>query len=762
MNRALVAHTPLGETWWAISLRGIEALSSLYEFRLELKSKESDIDIQAMIGETCVVECKASLLSTIRYFSGLVVGAATKGKSGKHWLYELTIAPKLWFASQRADFKIYQNLTIQTIADEVLQQNAINYEWRLKNSYKTWEYVVQYGETDLAFLLRLLGHEGIYFWFEHSESGEKLILGDHFSVHEPFAGYATIPYYPPDASRVDEDHFHGWHARRVAKPGKLVQTSYDFTQPSKDLKTESADPRGHLFDQYEIFSYPGAYTESGHGQEYTAARLQGIQSDQDIIVLEGSVRGAIPGYCFKLEKHPVESQNREFTIVRAEYRARNNEYEADNNAPSEEASFHVKVSAMPADRQYRTPSDKYEMPHAHGPDTAIVVGPSGSEIHTDKYGRIKVHFHWDRYGKKDGSDSCWVRVASPWAGTSVSTISIPRVGQEVVVDYEHGDPQRPIITSCVYNAQQAQFWNLPANKTQSGFMSRSTPGGGADNFNALRFENAKGQEEVWLHAERNLEVKVKNDAHVEIDGNLTATVGKHCEVTVGEGREVTINGGEGDTLHVTAGKRIENLDKGREVTIAEGGDKLTITAGGRDETITAGGDKLTVAADGREATITGGDTLTVGSGGREATITGGDKLIVDGGRNVTINTGDHHTEVSAGSFTVHATGPISIKSDADKNEIIQSWSNKIQWGAHTVNLVDSITVSPISMSFSGISTSSAAISNSFSYLSVGLKAIDISNKPIRINAESVRVGTTATKIAHRIVDLNALNLTVYI
>jgi len=202
MNRALVAHTPLGDDWWATRLQGVEEISSLYEFRVELKSKKPDIDVQALIGEACSVACENSF-APVRYFSGLIVEATAKGRVDiEHWLYELRVAPKLWYASRRADFKIFQNKTVQDIANEVLQQNAINCDWRLKNSYKTWEYVVQYGETDLAFLLRLLGHEGIYFWFEHSEGGEKLILGDHFTTHEPFAGYKTIPYYPPDISRV--------------------------------------------------------------------------------------------------------------------------------------------------------------------------------------------------------------------------------------------------------------------------------------------------------------------------------------------------------------------------------------------------------------------------------------------------------------------------------------------------------------------------------------------------------------------------------
>jgi type VI secretion system secreted protein VgrG len=599
MNRLLVAHTPVGKTWWATSLQGEEEFSSLYEFRLELKSEKSDIDMQSLIGEACSIACEGNS-APVRYFSGHIIRATSKGKVGnKHWLYELLIAPKLWYASRRADFKIFQNKTVQAIADEVLQQNAINCEWRLKNSYKTWEYVVQYGETDLAFLLRLLGNEGIYFWFEHEQGGEKLILGDHFSVHEPFAGYGTIPFYPPDISRADEDHFHAWNASRTAESGKFVQTSYDFKHPSMDLETECTEPCGHLFDQYEMFAYPGTYTqpEKQNGQEYATARLHGLQIDQDVIVLEGMVRGVVPGCRFTLDKHPVDSHNRDFFITKAEYRARNND-ERSGGADLEDAYFLVKVSAIPANRQYRTPSDKYVMPRAHGPDTAVVVGPSG-EIHDDEYGRVKVHFHWDRYGQKDGSDSCWIRVASPWAGTSTGMVSVPRIGQEVVVSYEHGDPQRPLITGSVYNAQQMPPWGLPASNTQSGFKSHSTPGGGADNFNGLRFENAAGAEEVWLQAEKDQRIEVKNDESTSIGANRTETVGSDETINIGANRSETV--GSDETINIGA-NRTEEVGADETITI---GANRTEGVGG-NESITIGADR-TKAVGGSETDNIGSD-----------------------------------------------------------------------------------------------------------------------------------------------------------
>ncbi len=553
MNRLLVAHTPLGDLWWATSLEGTESLSELYAFTLELESKQSGIDGQSLIGETCAVELEAHR-GVKRYFSGQIVRVSACSKEDRHWKYKLIIAPKLWHASRRSDFKIWQNMTVQSITDEVLQKNAINYEWRLKSSYKNWEYLVQYGETDLNFLCRLFEHEGIYYWFEHSPGGETLILADHLSTHEPFGGYESIPFYSPDASRPDEDHYFAWSAAREPEPGRYQHRDYDFKQPSKDMTTEFVDPRGHLFDQYEIYDYPGHYIEPNDGTNYATARLEALQAPQHVIELDGQVRGAIPGARFTLNRHPVGALNREYVITRARYKATNSDYEGASQG--EEAQFEVKIEALPADRQYRSPL-KTKKPRTRGPETAVVVGPSGSEIHTDEYGRIKVHFHWDRYGKKDGEDSCWIRVSYPWAGSNYGGIHIPRIGQEVIVDYEYGDPDRPFITGRVYNAQQMPPWDLPANKTQSGVMSRTSPGGGVDNTNAIRFEDAKGKEEMWVRAERNRRLEVKKDETTWIGNDRTQQVdGKHVEqvrkdIAVSSGANISHTAGGGIKLEAT-------------------------------------------------------------------------------------------------------------------------------------------------------------------------------------------------------------------
>ena len=572
MQRVLNAYTPLGDVWWAVSLKGTEAISELYEFRLELKSHESDIDVQSIIGEVAAVELEAQD-GTNRFFSGNIVRAAAQSQVGKYWFYEVIIAPKLWHASRRADFKIWQNLTVQAIVNEVLDKNAIRYEWRLKNNYKVWEYLVQYGETDLNFILRLLEHEGIYFWFEHAKDGETLILGDHLTTHTTVAGYEEIPYYPPDRVRSDEDQFFSWSAARIPEPGHFVHRDYDFKHPSMDLTTTDDDPRGHLFDHYEIYDYPGHYVKTNDGSNYAAVRLEELQQEQDTIELEGRVRGVIPGYRFKLTNHPREEQNRELITTRAAYVITNDDYEGATG--TSEAHYQAKIEAQPADIQFR-PDQTTEKPLVHGPETAVVVGPPGSEIHTNQYGQVKVHFHWDRYGKMDGSDSTWIRVSYPWAGDNYGSIYIPRVGQEVIVDFEYGDPDRPIVIGRVYNAEQMPPWDLPANKTQSGVLTRSSLGGTPANANALRFEDAMGQEQVWLHAERNQDIEVENDethwvGHDRtktIDNNetefvgvdRTKTIGNNETITIGNDQAITIGGNKAETIAVAY---IQNVGVGR-------------------------------------------------------------------------------------------------------------------------------------------------------------------------------------------------------
>ena len=327
----------------------------------------------------------------------------------------------------------------------------------------------------------------------------------------------------------------------------------DFSYLSRNnLTTEYYNPQGHRFDHYEIFSYPGDYVEEQDGKGYASQHLEVLQREQNVLELTGRVRGATPGFMFELRNHPRKEYNGELLITRAHYEVKDNDYEgagesgevdgAGESGEEAGASYRVVVDTLPLDHQFHPPL-RTPKPRTRGPETAVVVGPEGSEIHTDQYGRVKVHFHWDRYGQKDGSDSCWIRVSYPWAGSNFGGIHIPRVGQEVIVDYERGDPDRPIITGRVFNEEQMPPWSLPDNKTQSGVLTRSTDGGYSQ-ANAFRFEDKRGEEQVWLHAERNQDIEVEADE-------------THW---VGRNRTKTVDGNENNTIHMNRLSRIELND----------------------------------------------------------------------------------------------------------------------------------------------------------------------------------------------------------
>ncbi|MFA9950053.1 type VI secretion system Vgr family protein [Dentiradicibacter hellwigii] len=600
MNRLLTSHLGGEGKLKAVWLEGTEALSTLYRIRVRLISEDGQIDCQKLLGEAGSVELLAAG-GAKRYFSGQIVRMGALGKAGRYYRYEAHLSPKLWHAGRTSDFRIWQNLTVKEIAEELLGKHAIRHDWRTKNALKRWEYKVQYGETDLEFLERLLAHEGLYYWFEHKKGGERLIIADHFTTPDTYPGYENVLYCPPDEAREDEDHYWDWNLSRRPEPGRYTQGDYDFKKPAKDLTTGHSDPRGHLFDQYERYAYPGNYTDPGEGEQYAIARLEALQAGQDLITLTGKVRGALPGYRFTLRNHPREEQNRELLVVRADYRATDNDYEAWGER--EEAGYQVIVKAQPADKGYRPLARSG--PRARGPETAVVVGPAGEEIHTDEYGRVKVHFHWDRYGKKDGSDSCWIRVASPWAGSNFGGIHIPRIGQEVIVDYEYGDPDRPLITGRVYNAAQMPPWELPANKTQSGFLTRSSKGGapgeglrdGAGAANALRFEDKAGAEQLWLHAqqdqltevERDEDKWVGQDRRKEIDRDEFNTIHRDRTEVVDRNEKINVHGwrteevdlDETITIHQN---RKERVDHNETISIGDNRNESV----GKNETITIG------------------------------------------------------------------------------------------------------------------------------------------------------------------------------
>jgi type VI secretion system secreted protein VgrG len=577
MNRTLNVTTPLGpEVLRFDSLQGRETLSQLFDFQLTMTSEDKGLAAPALLGQPITVDFELEG-GARRYLNGQCVHFRSAGRAGRRHLYVAQLKPWLWYATRRSDYRIFQQQTTPDIVKQVLAMYPFQTKWLLSRSYRKWNYCVQYRETDANFVQRLLEHEGIWYWFEHSAGEHTLVVTDDIGLASPYPGYATLPFYPKDVSVPDKDHLSGWAAGGNVQSGKYIARDYNFVMPSADLTTQRAQPAGHPHASYDIFDYPGSYPTLGEGDPYARVRLEELQASHQRSFSQGRARGVAPGRLFTLEKHPVGDYNKEYLVVSTEYDFSDNDYEATED--SGEHRLTISAEVHPTDQPYR-PERRTPKPHTMGPESAVVTGPAGQEIYTNEHGQVKVQFHWDRYGKKDENSSCWIRVSHPWAGTGFGGVHIPRIGQEVLVDHLNGDPDQPIIVGRVYNTNNPHPWGLPANATQSGFLSRSSMGATWQNANAFRFEDKKGEEQVWLHAEKNQDIEVENDethwvGHdrtktidhdetVHVKHNRTETVDNDETITVHNNRTETVDGNETITVHKN---RTETVDKNESITV---------------------------------------------------------------------------------------------------------------------------------------------------------------------------------------------------
>jgi type VI secretion system secreted protein VgrG len=580
-------------------MRGTEQLGRLFEFQLDLLSEDSAINIDDVLGQAMTVSLDIGG-GEKRYFHGQTVGFSQLEDYGKHSAYHAIVRPWFWYLTRRADCRIFQEMIVPDIIKQVFKDLGFtDFKDSMTGSYREWEYLVQYRETDFNFVSRLMELEGIYYYFEHEEGKHTLVLADGYSSHSPCPGYGELPYFPPqpNASR-ERDHIYQWSISRQIQPGKYALDDYDFEKASADLATKLNGPtRSHSESDYEIFDYPGQYAETSDGDNYIKYRVEELHAQWERVHGRGTARGLYPGGLFNLTNYPRDDQNREYLITSASYELSSNAYEPEPVA-SPEDTCHCSISAIVSSTPYRAPR-LTPKPMVQGPQTAVVVGKSGEEIWTDKYGRVKVQFHWDRYGKSDENSSCWMRVAQIWAGKQWGGMHIPRIGQEVIVEFLEGDPDRPIITGRVYNSDNMPPYELPANQTQSGILSRSSKTGTANNFNELRFEDKKDEEEVYFHAEKDFNRVVENndtlkvgfekadkgDQTIEIHNNQTLTVGNSES---DEGNQ-TLTIWKDRTSTIETGNETHQIKKGnRTVTIDKGDDTLEIKAGDQTVTITAG------------------------------------------------------------------------------------------------------------------------------------------------------------------------------
>lgn len=514
-----------------------------------------------------------------REINGLVTRARFVHSENRRSVYEIVIEPWLVLATRTSDYKIFQNKTPLEIIQEVLDDYIYPSELRITHSYPARTFQVQYGETDFDFISRLMEEFGIYYFWEHKDGAHKLILVDDVGAHKPFESeaYQSISFYG-ESAKIDEEYCSRFDVADTLTSGQWVTDDFDFTKPRAKLQVQSKMPRETGHNQQEIYRWPGDYADPEEGQNLVKVRMEAAGAPGKRASGSGNLRAMVPGCTFGLQRHPQQTSNREWLILGATLALQ----ESSHAAGGEAYHCHVEFEVQPANDIYRS-LQRRSKPHTLGPQTAIVTGPAGQEIWTNEYGQVKLSFHWNRYCSKDENSSCWIRVSSPSAGNGFGGISVPRIGQEVIVDFENGDPDRPIVTGRVWNAMNMPPWSLPGSMTQSGMLTRSSPGGGTANANALRFEDKKGAEEIWLHAEKDMRSEVENnESHsvgadrsktitqnetVKVGGDRIKTIGKNETITITENRTETVGGTQVETIK---NDRTVIVTKGSQVNVVKG------------------------------------------------------------------------------------------------------------------------------------------------------------------------------------------------
>ncbi|HEE9632873.1 TPA: type VI secretion system tip protein VgrG [Escherichia coli] len=525
------------------SLGGTETVGELFTYSIKLKTPDilnlgyvspaANLQLKPMVGKDLCVNIELDGGGK-RYISGLVTAARVAGHQGRSVVYELRLEPWLKILTHTSDYKAFQNKNVVDILDEVLDEYPWPVEKRLVENYPTRAWQVQYGETDFDFIQRLMQEWGIYWWFEHNENSHTLVLADAINVHKACADSPLVCYYQKGL-KLDKEFIHTITANESLRSGQWVLNDFDFMKPRSLLKSTVANPRETGLAEYEHYEWPGDYFTKSEGEMLTRIRMEEQRSPGSRVQGSGNIRTLMTGLTFTLENYPTAEVNREYLLVQTTLFIQDN---AQHSGQEQHFSYSTSFELHPTSEVYR-PQRTLSKPHTKGPQSAIVTGPAGQEIWTDKYGRVKVQFGWDRYGKNDENSSCWVRVSYPWAGKGFGGIQIPRIGQEVLVDFKNGDPDLPIIVGRTYNQDTMPPWGLPGAATQSGFYSH-TIGGGPSNANALRFEDKTGGEEIWLHAEKDQRIEVNNNESHWVGNNRLKVIDKTETAIIGEKRSLTV------------------------------------------------------------------------------------------------------------------------------------------------------------------------------------------------------------------------------
>ncbi len=538
--------TPFGaDAVLLVDLHGEERISGLFRFELELVSPEKALDFKAIVGKGVTVTVQGMAKEKPRFIHGICTRFIQAGRVGKQTRYRAELHPWLWLLGKTSDCRIFQEKSVPDILKALFQElgfsSGEHFKDSLKGSYTPRPYCVQYQETALDFVSRLMEDEGIHYYFTHEDGKHILVLTDDSASAVPCPNLDKARYVEQFSTSTDEDAVVECTLEEEIVAGKYAATDYNFEMPSTSLLAEVAGESGKL----ELFEYPGGHIEKSPGDARAKLRIEAEEARAVRLSGTSTCRAFTAGHGFKLDEHDRDDANTDWVLLSVVHRG------------SQEGYTNT-FEAFPKKTTFRPPRITPK-PAIPGTQTAVVVGKSGEEQWTDEFGRIKVQFHWDRKGAKDDKSSCFVRVSQPWAGKSWGAWFLPRMGQEVVVSFIDGDPDRPLVTGSVYNAEQTVPYALPGSQTKSTILSRSTKEGDAGN--ELRFEDKKDSEEFYAHAQKDMLFEVENDWTVKVLHDYTKNVKNERKVTIEEGNE---------SLTVTKGNRTITVDKGDETHSVKG------------------------------------------------------------------------------------------------------------------------------------------------------------------------------------------------
>jgi type VI secretion system secreted protein VgrG len=665
---------------------GVEEIGKPFQYELTILSPDGSLAKADFLGQPMSVELDLPEIPGLRkaghrHFHGYVTRFARQGRHRSNYVYGASLRPWIWLLSRAKNCRIFQNKSVLEIVKDVFDKHGLKeIEERFIEKYPKREYVVQYRESDLDFVTRLMSEAGIFYFHRHEAGRHVLVLADSTNSHHEVPGYEKVLFDPRRHGELDlVERIGDWHAQQEIRSGAVVLDDYDFKHPRGELGASRRAPNEHANAHFEVYEYPGHHAEQNEGEELARLRLEEINALHDIRTGSGSVRGLSAGCSFTLvppAQYPglndvgsltAQAGNgdilpfddfREYVVVSTALDIQGPHLESQAETKDEEW-FHCSLTAIDSQHPFRMAVGP--KPAILGPQTATVVGKAGEEIWTDKYGRVKVQFHWDREGESDENSSCWVRVAQMWASGRFGAINIPRIGDEVVIEFLNGDPDQPLITGRLYNGDNMPPYELPANQTQTGIKSRSSKGGNVGNFNEIRFEDKKGLEELHMQAEKDMSTLVKHDQSLTVgadrsmivEGNRSATIKKDDAVTIEGEHHLTVTKAvtetfkDDHTLKVIGQQHLDvEKDKNEHVKLA-----YTLTT---DKAFQLNQETTHLTFEGTNVTLDSAGVVTVKRGGAIVSIDKTDKVTVSSPSGVSLECGESKIELLPSGISIAA------------------------------------------------------------------------------------------------------------